>query len=305
MMGSIKPRGSEHQTGSSVVTILGNNVLNTCKKITWSSLPHQWALCCFRLPKSGAISTFQTRSRSCLCTCLLKCLTFGHCSKQTYGVMSVPPTSKRVLESEDATDETARGQELEAWTVGGTTAGERGFGLIWGLRKMQLPGVTNTWIPSIEVIKAPKWLYLGDQQAEAALLGGKVDTFTQQQNYEVCNQKEAHCCALTALTSTSLQGALFNQSSCYCLTFCISVSLSIYSLFFEGLASGVRSPLNFAIKQTTRHRREVFVCRSMFDGKSFALENLPNSLLLGVHSWPDFDDQNRGLDPKMDPWIIG
>lgn len=162
MMGSLKSRGSEHQTGSSVVTILGNNVLNTCKKITWSSLPHQWALCCFRLPKSGAISTFQTRSRSCLCTCLLKCLTFGHCSKQTYGVMSVPPTTKRVLESEDATDETARGQELEAWTVGGTTAGERGFGLIWGLRKMQLPGLTNTWIPSIEVIKAPKRPYFGD-----------------------------------------------------------------------------------------------------------------------------------------------
>lgn len=39
--------------------------------------------------------------------------------------MSVPPTSKGVVESEDAADETARGQELEAGTVGGTTAGER------------------------------------------------------------------------------------------------------------------------------------------------------------------------------------
>lgn len=252
MMGSLKSRGSEHQTGSSVVMILRNNVLNPCKKITWSSLPHQLALCCFRLPKSGAISTFQTRSRSCLCTCLLKCLTFGHCSKQTYGVMSVPPTSKRVLESEDATDETARGQELEAWTVGGTTAGERGFGLMWGLRKMQLPGVTNTWIPSIEVIKAPKRPHFGDgfQPTEAALLGGNIDTFTQQQNYEVCNQKEAPCCALTALASTSLQGALFS-----------SVQYLLLFFFFEGVASGVPSPLNFhahvaAIKQTTPHRSE-------------------------------------------------
>lgn len=235
-------------------------------------------LCCFRLPKSRAISTFQTRSRSCLCTCLLKCLTFGHCSKQTYGVMSVPPTSKRVLESEDATDETARGQELEAWTVGGTTAGERGFGLMWGLRKMQLPGVTNTWIPSIEVIKAPKRPHFGGgfQPTEAALLGGNVDTFTQQQNYEVCNQKEAPCCALTALASTSLQGALFSQSStsCYCLTFCIVFTPFF---FFEGVASGVPSPLNFhahvaAIKQTTPHSREAFVCRRIFNGRSFALE---------------------------------
>lgn len=41
--------------------------------------------------------------------------------------MSVPPISKGVTESEDAADVTARGQELEAKTVGGTTAGERGF----------------------------------------------------------------------------------------------------------------------------------------------------------------------------------
>lgn len=33
--------------------------------------------------------------------------------------MSVPPTSKGVSESEDATDETARGQELEDGTVRG------------------------------------------------------------------------------------------------------------------------------------------------------------------------------------------
>ena len=41
--------------------------------------------------------------------------------------MSVPPTSKGVLESEDATDETARGQELADRAVGCTNS-----------RKMQL-----------------------------------------------------------------------------------------------------------------------------------------------------------------------
>ena len=36
--------------------------------------------------------------------------------------MSVPPTSKGVLESEDATDETARGQELGSRVVEGTNS---------------------------------------------------------------------------------------------------------------------------------------------------------------------------------------
>lgn len=36
--------------------------------------------------------------------------------------MSVPPGSKEVLESSDATDETARGQELEDRTFGGTNS---------------------------------------------------------------------------------------------------------------------------------------------------------------------------------------
>lgn len=39
----------------------------------------------------------------------VKCLTSDHRSKQTYWVMSVP--SKGVWESEDASDETVRGQE--------------------------------------------------------------------------------------------------------------------------------------------------------------------------------------------------
>lgn len=36
--------------------------------------------------------------------------------------MSVPPTSKGVLESEDVTDKMVRGQELEDRTVGGTNS---------------------------------------------------------------------------------------------------------------------------------------------------------------------------------------
>lgn len=62
----------------------------------------------------------------CVCTCLLKCLTSDRSSKLAYWVMSVPPTCKGVLESEDATDETARGQELGDWTVGGTNSGREG-----------------------------------------------------------------------------------------------------------------------------------------------------------------------------------
>lgn len=36
--------------------------------------------------------------------------------------MSLPPASKGVLESPDATDETARGQEIEDGTVGCTNS---------------------------------------------------------------------------------------------------------------------------------------------------------------------------------------
>lgn len=54
--------------------------------------------------------------------------------------------------------------------------------------------------------------------------------------------------------------------------------------------------------QTTMSR-EAFVCRSVFNGRKFASGNLPNSLLLGVHSWPSLDQQNRGLDPKINQGV--
>lgn len=217
--------------------------------------------------------------------------------------MSVPPTSKGVVEFEDAADETARGQELEARTVGGTTAGERGFWLIWGLRKMQLPGVTNTWHPSqySHILEMFLIWHRETNFNERLKVSHKAKLWSVQPERRPWSQ-----------VSTSLQGTSYNHSpmSCSCLTFCISVPWSIYCCFWGGLAGGVRSPLNLhahaaAIKQTTaNHNEQKVVClQKRIQWQKICLRNLPNSLLLGGHSWPNLDQQNRGLDPKINQGV--
>lgn len=116
----------------------------------------------------------------------------------------------------------------------------------------------------------------------------------------VCNQNESPHCALNTSAPQS-------TTPCDCLTFHVSVSVSIYSFSLRVLRAGsaphrtcmLLQRTCLTVKQTDSvpaASSEAFVCRSTFNSSSLALENMPNTLLFGAHSWPDFGHQNKGLD---------